>query len=66
MTNSAFLTPTFDIAKREYYDAWNNPLNTPFELPPVNVNKVLKDRYRVTPDGLASCSPEAPIMGELA
>jgi hypothetical protein len=30
--------------------AWSNPSHTRFELPAVNVNKVLKDRYRVTPD----------------
>jgi hypothetical protein len=40
----------FEAAEREYRDAWNNPSNTRFELPPVNVNKVLKDRYRVAPD----------------
>jgi hypothetical protein len=46
-TNSGI---TFESAEREYLEAWNNPSHTRFELPPVNVNKVLKDRYWVTPD----------------
>ena len=50
MSNAAVSTPSFEAATREYRDAWNNPAHTRFELPPVNVNKVLKDRYRVTPD----------------
>jgi hypothetical protein len=41
---------TFASAEHEYRQAWNNPLHTRFELPAVNVNKVLKDRYRSTPD----------------
>jgi hypothetical protein len=49
MTRAADSTITFANAEREYREAWNNPLYTRFELPPVNVNKVLKDRYRVTP-----------------
>ena len=40
---------TFDRAEREYEEAWNNPSNTRFELPAVNVNKVLRERYRLTP-----------------
>jgi hypothetical protein len=40
----------FDLAEREYNEAWNAPSSTRFELPPVNVNKVLKERYRVSPD----------------
>src|SRR5258708_16172553 len=39
----------FDSAEREYNDAWNAPSSTRFELPPVDVNKVLKERYRVSP-----------------
>jgi hypothetical protein len=39
----------FDTAEREYNDAWNAPSSTRFELPPVDVNKVLKERYRVSP-----------------
>jgi hypothetical protein len=41
---------TFEIAEHEYRKAWNNPSYTRFELPPVNVNKVLRDRYRVAPE----------------
>ena len=40
---------TFAHAEHEYQEAWNES-HTRFELPPVNVNKVLKDRYRVTPN----------------
>ena len=40
---------TFAAAEREYSEAWANPGNTRFELPPVNVNKVLRDRYRLAP-----------------
>jgi hypothetical protein len=40
---------TFDVAEREYDDAWAKPSNTRFELPAVNVNKTLKERYRLTP-----------------
>jgi hypothetical protein len=40
---------TFDTAEREYNEAWNAPSNTRFELPPVDVNTVLKKRYRVSP-----------------
>jgi hypothetical protein len=56
MSNSSVTTFTFETAKREYQDAWNNPLHTRFELPSVNVNKVLKDRYRVTADKRLTCS----------
>jgi hypothetical protein len=40
----------FDAAEREYSAAWADPSNTRFELPPVDVNRVLKARYRLTPD----------------
>src|SRR2546429_9614087 len=40
----------FDRAEREYNDSWNAPSSTRFELPPVNSNKVLKERYRVSPE----------------
>src|SRR6266699_6791736 len=40
---------TFDTAEREYNEAWGAPSSTRFELRPVDVNKVLKARYRVTP-----------------
>jgi hypothetical protein len=39
----------FAVAEREYADAWANPSHTRFELPAVNVNKVLSERYRLTP-----------------
>ena len=41
---------TFDTAEREYNEAWNAPSNTRFELAPVDVNIVLKKRYRVSPE----------------
>src|SRR5438093_10789756 len=41
---------TFDSAEREYNEAWSAPSSTRFELPPVDVNKILKERYRVSPD----------------
>jgi hypothetical protein len=40
----------FNCAEREYNEAWNTPSCTRFELPGVAVNKVLKQRYRLTPD----------------
>jgi hypothetical protein len=41
---------TFDSAEREYNEAWSAPSSTRFELRPVDVNKVLKERYRVSPE----------------
>jgi hypothetical protein len=41
---------SFETAEREYRKAWSNASCTRFELPAVNVNKVLKDRYRATPE----------------
>ena len=41
---------TFDAAEREYHDAWSATSSTRFELPPVDVNKVLKERYRLSPE----------------
>jgi hypothetical protein len=41
---------TFDAAEREYNEAWNASSSTRFELPPVDVNTVLKKRYRVNPE----------------
>jgi hypothetical protein len=40
---------TFDTAEHEYNQAWSAPLSTRFELAPVDVNTVLKKRYRVSP-----------------
>lgn len=42
-------TINFDAAEREYNEAWSTPAATRFELPPVDVNAVLKTRYRVSP-----------------
>jgi hypothetical protein len=41
---------TFDTAEREYNEVWNAPSSTRFELPPVDVNTVLKQRYRMSPE----------------
>ena len=43
-------TLTFDAAEREYNEVWRAPASTRFELRPVDVNKVLKERYRVSPE----------------
>src|SRR2546423_14684113 len=40
----------FDSAEREYNEAWNAPSSTRFELPGIDVNKVLKQRYRLSPE----------------
>jgi hypothetical protein len=40
----------FDSAEREYNDAWSAPSSTRFELPPVDVNMILKERYRLSPE----------------
>jgi hypothetical protein len=50
MSDAALVGLTFDDAKREFQRAWDDPSHTRFELPPVDVNKILKDRYRATPD----------------
>ena len=42
---------SFAAAKQAYRDAWADPAHTRFELPPVNVNKVLRDRYRTGGEG---------------
>jgi hypothetical protein len=41
---------TFESAERDYNDAWNAPSSTRYELPPVEVNKVLKEKYRLSPE----------------
>jgi hypothetical protein len=41
---------SFDTAEREYNEAWTAPSSTRFELPPVDVNTVLKKRYRMSPE----------------
>jgi hypothetical protein len=49
MSQESDSLPTFSAAAREYRAAWDNPAHTRFELPPVNVNKVLRERYRMRP-----------------
>jgi hypothetical protein len=46
---SSVSATSFDSVEREYDDAWEAPSSTRFELPPVDVNKVLRDRYRLEP-----------------
>ena len=46
---SSVSATSFDSAEREYDDAWKAASSTRFELPPVDVNKILRDRYRVEP-----------------
>lgn len=46
------LTPflqSFDAAKHAYEAAWNDPNHTTFELPAVEVNDVLRRRYKMSP-----------------
>ena len=42
---------TFEYARQEFRHAWHNPSYTQFELPPVDVNRVLRERYAVEPAG---------------
>jgi len=39
---------SFSKAKEEFEIAWENPRNTRFEFPAVDVNKVLNNRYQVS------------------
>jgi hypothetical protein len=41
---------TFESAKQEFRRAWDEPRHTRFRFPPVNVNRVLNDRYRMVPE----------------
>jgi len=43
MSSSHSSGVSFETATLEFQNAWNDPSHTQFELPPVNVNKVLKD-----------------------
>jgi len=45
---------SFEAARSAYRRAWANPACTRFELPPVNVNKALRDRYRMAPQRLVT------------
>jgi hypothetical protein len=40
----------FTDADREFQNAWTHPAHTRFELPAVDVNRVLQERYTVDPD----------------
>lgn len=42
--------PSFTAAKQEYASAWTNPKHTRFELPAMDVNEVLKKRYKMSPE----------------
>src|SRR5262245_22421663 len=44
---------TFKRARQEFNDAWRNTRYTHVELPPVDVNRVLRERYAVEPVGTA-------------
>ena len=50
MSNASPFLPTFTSAQHAYRAAWENPAHTRFELPPVNVNKVLRERYSMRPE----------------
>lgn len=51
MNAAAQDTFTFERAKQEFAKAWHNLSYTHFELPPVDVNRVLRERYTVEPAG---------------
>jgi hypothetical protein len=40
--------PAFSDAEAEFNQAWDAPHNTRFELPAIDVNRVLRDRYTLT------------------
>ena len=40
---------TFADAEREYREAWTKAAHTRFAFPPVDVNKVVRERYRARP-----------------
>src|SRR5215475_5158656 len=44
---------TFKNARRVFDDAWQSTRYTRVELPPVDVNRVLRERYTVVPAGTA-------------
>ena len=49
MTIAAEKIPSFADAEAEFERAWEDPKNTPFEMPGVDVNKVLAQRYTMNP-----------------
>lgn len=50
MSNRDVSNLSFQVAHAEFQKAWNKPTNTRFDLPTVDVNKLLRERYRVVPD----------------
>jgi hypothetical protein len=49
MTVADQTIPTFADAEAEFERAWADPKNTSFEIPAVDVNKVLAERYTMNP-----------------
>jgi hypothetical protein len=49
MSSPPSFLASFAAAEREYREAWSTPAHMRFELPPVNVNKVLRERYSLRP-----------------
>ena len=47
--NTPVVPMRFATAAEEFQTAWDDPAHTQFEMPPVDVNRVLRDRYRVAP-----------------
>ena len=50
MTISTSFFPSLKAAREEYRSAWENPKNTRFELPALDVNDVLRRRYTMEPE----------------
>jgi hypothetical protein len=40
---------SFQVARAEFEMAWHNPNHTRFVLPAVDINKILNERYRISP-----------------
>jgi hypothetical protein len=49
MTVATQTIPTFAEAEAAFEHAWANPRNTTFELPALDVNKVIAERYTMAP-----------------
>jgi hypothetical protein len=49
MSEVAGLPSAYADALNEFENAWNNPRFTQIELPPVQVNKVLREKYTAVP-----------------
>lgn len=48
MVGASEAVTSFKDAFEEFQDAWNNPKHTPFELPALSVNTVLREKYSTT------------------